>query len=98
MQLFLFETLRPGRFDWFQFYLKWFQFYLKSYDGFNTKISIIIEIISNRIEINVISRVNATITIWNLFALVDLIDFNSIWNDFKSIWSLMIGLTLRFQL
>ena len=64
---------------------------MKSDDGFNTKItniiviiSIILEIITNRIEINVISRVNATITIRNHFTPVDFIDFNSFLNQISN--------------
>ena len=59
--------------------------HLKSDDGFNTKITNRIEIITNIIEINVISRVNATIATSNHFAPVDYIAFNYICNDFNSI-------------
>ena len=77
-----FETTSPGRFHW---YFNYICNDLKSDDGFNTKITNRIEIITNRIEINVISRVNATIAIWNHFPPVDYIDFNSICYDYNYI-------------
>ena len=94
-----FETTSPGRFHWYINYI-WndFNSIWNQMICLTLEISNRIEIISNIIEINVISRVNATITIWNHFASVDFFDFNYIWNDFNSIWNQMMGLTLRFQI